>query len=223
MFDWDWTGAENGYRRAIELNPSYALAHQWYAGFLGAMGRHEESINENKRAQELDPLSPIIGVDMGTNYISARKYDQAVEEFQKVLEMDPDYVVARAFLGIAYAGLEMYDEAITEIKTAQTLSGGENTLMKVFLGMVYALSGKKGEAHTLLYEVIELSRETYVSAWGISLIYVGLDQKEQALEWLEKAHSERDHWMTSLKVLPIMDSLRSEPRFKELLKKMDLD
>ncbi|TET25767.1 MAG: hypothetical protein E3J76_01025, partial [Candidatus Aminicenantes bacterium] len=92
-YDWDWKGAEREYRRAIELNPNYATAHQWYAGYLGAMGRHDESIAENKQAQELDPLSPIIGADLGTNFISARQYDQAIEEFQKVLEMDPDYIV----------------------------------------------------------------------------------------------------------------------------------
>ncbi len=222
-YDWDWKGAEREYRRAIELNPNYATAHQWYAGYLGAMGRHDESIAENKQAQELDPLSPIIGADLGTNFISARQYDQAIKEFQKVLEMDPDYIVAHLFLGMAYAGKEMYDEAIAALQKAQSLSGDDDSLMNVFLGVIYSLSGKKDEAKKVLNKVIELSKHSYVSPWGISLIYVGLGQKDQAFEWLEKAYDERDHWMSSLKVLPIFDSIRSDPRFIALLKKMNLE
>jgi serine/threonine-protein kinase len=222
-YDWDWEGAEREYRRAIELNPNYATAHQWYAGYLGAMGKHDESITENKQAQELDPLSPIIGADLGTNFISARQYDQAITEFQKVLEMDPDYIIAHLFLGMAYAGKEMYDEAIAEVKKAQSHSDDDGSLMKVLLGVIYSLSGKKDEAKKVLNEMLELSKHSYVSPWGISLIYVGLDQKDQAFEWLEKAYEERDHWMSSLKVLPILDSIRSDPRFIALLKKMGFE
>ncbi len=222
-YDWDWKGAEREYRRAIELNPSYATAHQWYAGYLGARGRHDESIAENKQAQELDPLSPIIGADLGINFISARQYDQAIEEFQKALEMDPNYIVAHLFLGLAYTGKEMYDEAIAELQKAQTLSGDDDSLITVFLGVIYSLSGKKDEAKKILNEVIELSKHSYVSPLCISLIYVGLGQKDQAFEWLEKAYDERDHWMSSLKVLPILDSIRSDPRFIALLKKMGLE
>ena len=187
------------------------------------MGRHDESIAENKQAQELDPLSPIIGADLGINFISARQYDQAIEEFRKVLEMDPDYIVAHLFLGMAYAGKEMYDEAIAELQKAQSLSGDDDSLMNVFLGVIYSLSGKKDKAKKVLNKLIELSKHSYVSPWGISLIYVGLGQKDQAFEWLEKAYDERDHWMSSLKVLPILDSIRSDPRFIALLKKMGFE
>jgi len=222
-YDWDWEGAEREYKRAIELNPSYATAHQWYAGYLRAMGRHEESIAENKKAQELDPLSPSIGTALGTNFISARQYDQAIEELQKVFEMDPDYMVAHFFMGLAYTGKGMYKEAIAEAQKALDLSGGEDTLIKAFLGVLYSLSGKRDEAKNVLDELYELSKQKYVSSWAIALIYAALGQKDQAFEWLEKAYEERDHWLPSIKVLPLLDSLRSDPRFKALLKKMDLE
>jgi len=222
-YDWDWEGAEREYKRAIEFNPSYATAHQWYAGYLGAMGRHNESIAANKRAQELDPLSPIIGADLGMNFISARQYDQAIEEFEKVLEMDPDYVVAHFFLGLAYAGKKMYDEAIAEAQKALELSGGDDSLIKVFLGVIYSLSGRKDEAKKILDELFEMSKQKHVTPFGIALIYTGLDQKDQAFAWLEKAYEERDQWMPSFKVNPMLDSLRSDPRFKVLLKKMGLE
>ena len=222
-YDWDWEGAEKEYKRALELNPSYAMAHLWYAGFLGAMGRHEESIAENKRALELDPLSPIIGADLGTNYLSARQYDMAIEEFHKVLEMDPDYFVANLFLGLAYLGKERYEEAIFEIQKALKLSGGSDSLMNVFLGAAYAFSGKRDKAGEILNQLLRQSKDNYISPWGIALIYVGLNRKDKAFEWLEKAYKERDHWMTSLKVLQFLDDLRPDARYKSLFEKMNFD
>jgi len=222
-FEWDWEGAEREYKRAIELNPSFAIAHQWYAGFLGAMERHDESIAENRLAQQLDPLSPIIGTDLGLNYISARLYDKAEEEFLKVLEMEPDSVITHIFLSLAYTGMERYREAITVAQKAEALSGGENLLVKVFLGVIYSLSEKKDEAEKIVNELRDLAEKRYVSPWGIALIYVGLEQNDKAFEWFKKAYEKRDHWMTSLKVLPILDNLRPDPRFKALMKKMDLD
>ena len=222
-YDWDWKEAEREYKRAIELNPSYATAHQWYAGFLGAMGRHDESIAENKRAQELDPLSPIIGTDLGTNFCSARQYDKAIEELHKVLEMDPNYIVAHIFLGVAYAGKEMYNEAISELKKASDLSGGDESLIKVFLGVIYSLSGRKDEAEKVLEEMIELSKQRFISPYFIAIINAGLGQNDEVFKWLEKAYEERDHWMPSLKVFPVLDSVRSDPRFKALLVKMNLE
>jgi len=222
-YDWDWLAAESKYKRAIELNPSYATVHQWYAEYLSYMGRHDESIAEAKRAQELDPLSIIINNDLGQVLYYARQYDRAIEQLQKVLELDPDFIIAHFFLAFLYAQKAMYEEAIAEVQKAMNLSGGGDLLMVAQLGTIYSSSGRRDEAKKVLDELYQLSKQRYVSPFYIALIYVGLRQKNQAFEWLEKAYEERDHWLETLKVHPMLDSLRSDPRFTKLLKKMRLE
>jgi len=222
-YDWDWLAAESKYKRAIELNPSYATVHQWYAEYLSYMGRHDESIAEAKRAQELDPLSIIINNDLGQVLYYARQYDRAIEQLQKALELDPDFIIAHFFLAFLYAQKAMYGEAIAEVQKAMNLSGGGDLLMVAQLGTIYSSSGRRDEAKKVLDELYELSKQRYVSPFYIALIYVGLRQKNQAFEWLEKAYEERDHWLETLKVHPMLDSVRSDPRFTALLKKMGLE
>jgi tetratricopeptide (TPR) repeat protein len=223
FYDWDWLAAEREYKRAIDCNASYASVHHRYAEYLSYMGRHEESIAEIKRAQELDPLSLVINAVVGEVYYFARQYDQGIEALQRTIEMDPSFVVAHFLLAFAYAQKAMYDEAIAEAQKAVELSGGGIPLFVALLGTIYSYSGKRDEAEKVLDQLYKLSKQRYVSPFYIALIYVGMGQKDQAFEWLEKAYDEHDHAMETLKVDPMLDSVRSDPRFKAMLKKMGLD
>ncbi len=222
-YEWDWPAAESKYKRAIEINPSYATARQWYAEYLSYMGRYDESIAEAKRAQELDPFSMIINTDLGQVLYYARQYDQAIEQLQKTLELDPNFIVAHFFLALLYAQKAMNDEATAEAQKARALSGGDDSLMLAHLGAIYSFSGRSDEAKKVLDQLHQLSKHRYVSPFYTALIHKGLGQKDQALEWLEKAYKKRDHWLETLKVHPWFDSLRSDPRFIELLRKMGLE
>jgi serine/threonine protein kinase/Tfp pilus assembly protein PilF len=221
-YDWDWLAAEREYRKAIELNPSYSTAYQWYAEYLGHMGRHHESIAMGKRALELDPLSPIIGANLAAFFLFARQYDQAIEGCQKVLEIDSDFMTAHWILGLAYAEKQMYDEAVSQIQKAVDLSGGNDSPLLGWLGAIFSRSGKKDQAKKILVDLFEVSKRRYVSPFSIALNYLGLGQKDKTFEWLEKAYQERDHWMVSVRS-PLFDGLRSDPRFKALLKKVELE
>jgi serine/threonine protein kinase/Tfp pilus assembly protein PilF len=222
-YEWDWPAAESKYRRAIELNPSYATAHQWYAEYLSYMGRHDESVAEAKRAQELDPFSMIINTDLGQVLYYARQYDQAIEQLQKTLELDPNFIVAHFFLAFVYAQKAMNDKAIAEAQRAMDLSARDHSLILAQLGATYSYSGRRDDAKKVLDELHQLSNQRYVSPFYMALIYMGLGQKDQAFEWLERAYKERDHWLETLKVHPWLDSLRSDPRFTALLKRIGLE
>jgi len=222
-YDWDWTSAEKEYKRAIELNPRYAVAHQWYGGYLTVMGRGDEAIAERKRAVELEPLSPTINFELGLAFYYARDYDQAIEQFQKTLEVDQNFPAAHNFLPAAYEQKGMYSEAITEFKKAIPLTGkGEWTLSKAGLGHVYAVTGKKSEARTLLDELKRASARKYVPANSIALIYAGLGEQDQAFAWLDKAYEQRAFQMQWIKIDPRWDSLRSDPRFPDLMRRIGL-
>jgi TolB-like protein/DNA-binding winged helix-turn-helix (wHTH) protein/Flp pilus assembly protein TadD len=222
-YDWDWTSAEKEYKRAIELNPRYATAHQWYGGWLDLMGRSNEAIAERKRALELEPLSLIINFELGLAFYYARDYDQAIEQFQKTLELDQNFGPAHLFLPAAYEQKGMYGEAIAEFKNAIPLKGGgEPSLSKAGLGYVYAVTGKKSEARTVLNELKQASEQEYVPANSIALIYAGLGEKDQAFAWLDKGYEQRAFQMQWIKLDPRWDSLRSDPRFKDLMRRVGL-
>ena len=222
-YDHDWLGAEREFQRALELNPSYSTAHQWYAEYLALMGRHDESIIMGKCALELDPLSPIVATNLAGFYWLARKYDEAIERYQKILEMEPDFMAAHLWLGLTYAEKGLYNEALAEFQKGIELSGGHDSPFLGWLGRVYCWTGKKKQAEIVLESEIERSKKMYISPFGIAVIYLGLGQNEQAFEWLEKAYEEKDHWMAALKVYSMFDSVRSDPRFTSLLKKMGLE
>ena len=222
VFDWDWLEAEREFKRAIELNPRYPTAHQWYAEYLMKVGRHNEAIAEIKRAQELDPLSLIINAIGGYVFFFARQYDEAIEQSRKTLEIDMNFYPAHLNLGWAYEQKGMFEEAITEFQKAIRLSGGSSLPLRN-LGHAYAMSGRKSEAKEILNELMELSKQSYDQSYGIALIYTGLGEKDQALEWLENVYKERSGGMAILKVDPRMDGLRDNPRFTELLKKIGLE
>ncbi len=220
-YDWDWPNAEKEYKRAIELNPRYATAHQWYGGYLSVMGRSNEAIAERKRAVELEPLSLVINFELGLAFYYDRDYDRAIEQFQKTLELDQNFPAAHNFLPAAYEQKGMYNEAIAEFKKAIPLTAGsEWSLSKAGLGHVYGLSGKRNEARTLLDDLKQLSAQEFVPATSIAFIYAGLGEKDQAFVWLDKGYEQRAFRMQWIKLDPRWDSLRSDPRFVDLMRRM---
>jgi TolB-like protein/DNA-binding winged helix-turn-helix (wHTH) protein/Flp pilus assembly protein TadD len=220
VYDWDWSAAEKEFKRATELNPGYATAHQLYSYFLSGMGRHDEALAHAKRAQELDPLSAVIAGHLGITSYLADQYDQAIEEYQKAINMHPNFARTHADLGQAYVQKGMYAEAIAANRKAVELSGGDAMRMAI-LAHANALSGRRGEALSILNELKVLSKQGYVQPLAVAMIYVGLGENDQALEWLEKGYDVRDGDMILLKVAPHWDPLRSDPRFQSLLRRLN--
>ncbi|HEX8143688.1 MAG TPA: tetratricopeptide repeat protein [Pyrinomonadaceae bacterium] len=218
-FDWDWSGAEREYKRAIELAPNYATAHHWYGIYLRATGRHAEALTEIKDALELDPLSLIINTDLGTQLYLMWQYDLAIEQFRKTLEIDNNFVPAHFRLGLAYEQKGMLEEALGEFQHTTNLCGGDP---EPLLGHIHAVQGRREEAEKIIDDLKEVSKKRYVSAYGIALIYVGLKEYDLAFEWLEKAYDDRDGGLLTLKVEPLWDGLRSDPRFADLLWRIGL-
>ena len=222
-YDWDWPGAEKEYKRAIELDPRYAIAHQWYSGCLEALGRNTEMMAERKIAQELDPLSLTTNFALGLSLYYGRHYDQAIEQFQKTLELEPNFPPVLIFLPAAYEQQGKFDQAIAEFQKGRDLQeGGERYLTLGGLGHAYALSGKKTEALAVLNELKQKSQQKYVPADSIALVCVGLGDKDQAFAWLEEAYKQHAFQIQFLRLEPRWDSLRSDPRFGALVRRMGL-
>jgi serine/threonine protein kinase/tetratricopeptide (TPR) repeat protein len=221
IFDRDWTGAETDFRRALQLNPGYATGHHWYADYLTALGRFDEAGAEIRRAQELDPFSSIINRDIAWPYYFARRYDDAIAQSRKVLATDPGLMPALTLLGRAYEQKGMYDEAVATLQKAVTDSGG-NTASKAMLAHVYASKGQADEARRMLAELVGGMRQTYVSPYSIATIYAALGETDQAFVWLRRATDEHSSDLAYVKVDPKLDRLRPDPRFADLLKKMNL-
>lgn len=220
-YEWDWSGAERSYRRAIELNPNYATAHHWYGNLLSDLGRTDESLSEKKRALQLDPLSLVINADYGNMMYMARQYDAAEKQLRATLELDPQFVLAHEFLAFNYQAQKKYPQAIAELNQALKLAPqAPETLAE--LGHAQALAGNTKEAEAYLNKVLALSAGRYVVAFDIAMLYSGLNRKAEALDWLEKAMEERSYQVTSLNVDPRVDSLRGEPRFQALVERLGL-
>jgi tetratricopeptide (TPR) repeat protein len=210
-FDWDWKGAEKEHKRAIELSPSYATAHQWYGEFLTMMERFDEGLEEIKRAQALDPLSLIINAVGGWFFYFARDYDKGIDQCKKTLEMDPDFRPAHANLMLNYLGKGMYQEALREAQTTNNLGA---------VAEIYAMMNRQEEARRLLAGILKHSQ---VFELEIADAYFRLGENEEGRKWLEKAYDERSYYMTLLKVSPLYDYIRSDPRFQALLKKVGFE
>jgi len=220
-YDWDWSAAETEFRRGIELNPNSANAHHWYSHYLMAMGRTNESLAESKRALELDQLSLIMNTHLGWHYFMAHQFDLAIEQLRKTIEMDPNYGLAHWYLGLAYEQSAMYAQAAAELQTAKDLLK-KNVGIEAGIGRVDALSGKRAEAEKVIDELKDRSKQIYVSSYHIASIYASLGDKDRAFEWLQGAYKERSDSLVYLKVDPKMDSLRSDPRFTDLLRSVGL-
>ncbi len=218
---WDWAGAEQEYRRALELNPSNVMARMWYAEYLGCLGRRSEAIAEAERAQLLDPLALVVAVTLGRHgYSFARQYDRAVQELRETVRTDPDFWMAHLYLGFTYMYQERFGEALAEFALAQQLE--QNGDMLAGTGYALGRSGRKAEARQVLAEIMKLRRGRYLQAVVVALVHIGLGEKDEAFFWLEEAFTERAQWLTEIKVDPAFDSLRADRRFEELLQRMGL-
>jgi serine/threonine protein kinase/Tfp pilus assembly protein PilF len=219
-YEWDWTGAEKEFKRAIELDPNSATAHLWYGDFLANTGRLEEGMRETKRAQEFDPLSLIINTTMGWQYYLSHQYVQAVEQLRKALEIDQRFSPARRMLEEVYAQMGKHKEAVAEREKVLSLSG--NPELAASIEEDFSRSGYKGVLQSWLDGLTEISKHRYVSAYSISEAYMRMGEKEKAFDSLEKAYDEHDSGLVSVAVDPLFDSVRSDGRFRDLLKRMRL-
>jgi eukaryotic-like serine/threonine-protein kinase len=219
-FEWDWTGAETEFRRAIELNPNSATAHHWYGEYLANMGRTEEGLRETKKAQELDPLSLIINTTLGWQLHLAHRSDQAVEQLRKVLDIDAKFTPARRVLEAVYAQTGKQKEAVEEREKVVSLSGSPE--LAASIAEDFSKLGYKGVQQSWLDGLTEISKHGYVSSYSIAEGYMRLGQKDKAFQWLEKAYEEHDSGLVSVGVEPMFDPVRSEPRFKDIVRRMKL-
>ena len=215
-YEWDFKGAEAAFRRAIELSPNHATAHHWYGEFLVLMGRSEDGFKELKLAQDADPLSLIINSDLGKMYFFTGQSDNAIHQLKKTIDMDPQFPVAHLFLAMAYKQKGMMSDAIAELEREEHIPSSR-AVFKFVLGYMYAEAGRRAEALRILDELQEPRPDRFAPAYGIALIHVGLDQKDEAFAWLEKARMDREPFLRYIKVDPNFDKLRSDPRFSELL------
>ena len=220
-YEWDLPGAEREFKRAIELNPSYASAHQWYGLLLMSRGQTEQALAETKRAQQLDPLSLIVDMGLGGLYIYARRFDEAIAYLEKVRELHPEAFQPDSNLSYVYEIKGMRDEAVASYLKSRTLAGDSAERIAA-LKTAYAVSGWKGYLQKRVDEMKEHARQKrYISPFSVALIYAQMGEKNQALAWLEKTYEERNYRLLFIKVDARLDSLRSEPRFLELVKRID--
>jgi len=219
-YDWDWAGAEKSFRRAIELNPNYSYGHYVYALLLSALGRHTEAIHESRRAQESDPVSLLVNSVAGLVYCFARQFGTAEEQLRKALQLDPNFMFAHWILGgICLVSMGRYDEAIAELQTAIALS--ENVAHpRGLLGYAYAKAGRKDDALRVLEELDELSKRRYVAPSSRAFPYIGLGDARWS-QALEEAYQQRSSSLVWVRVFPHWDDLRAQPRFQDLLRRMN--
>ena len=219
-YDFDFSQANREFQRAIELNPNYATGHQQYGNnTLSALGRFDEAIAEGKRAVELDPLSLVINADLGMNYYYARRYDEAITQLRKTLEMDPGYYYAHVDLGQVLAAKRAFGEAISEYQKARALN--DDPFVLGLLGHAYASSGNKTEALKILDQLKEVSRQRYVSTYSFAIVYLALNDKQEAVRWLEQSYQDRAGadigW---IRVDSLLDPLHGDPGFEALAEKI---
>jgi serine/threonine-protein kinase len=220
-FDWNWPEAEKEFKRAIELNPNSAVAHHWYSYFLAVVWeRFDDALAENRLAQELDPCSPMVNCTIGDLYCFKHQYERGVEQYRRTLRLDPNFVIAHLSLGDAYTEQGLYAEAIAAYHMVQELSEDRRALES--LGYVYGASGQRTKALRILEELRELAERRRVSPFCIAIIHVGLGERDQAFQWLERALGTHDGYLVLLKVDPRMKSLRPDPRFADLLRGVGL-
>jgi Tfp pilus assembly protein PilF len=218
FYDWDRVGAEKEYRRAIELKPKYATAHQWFGNHLSSQKRFDEGIVVLRRAEELDPLSMIIGTNVGDTLQYLDKYDEAIAQYKRTILRDPGFAYAHMALGTAYGSKGLCQEAIAETREAIRL----NYAGKGYLGLWLAKSGKRDEAVKLRGELEQEAARGYVSDYSFALIHIGLGDKQEALNRLEKEMLGRSEMASYFAIQTELNDLRAEPRFKAMLKRLNL-
>jgi serine/threonine-protein kinase len=219
--DWDWSGAEKEFKRALDINPSGSDAHNQYGFYLASMGQFDEAVSQMRRAQELDPISLVNITALGQVLYMARRYDEAMEQCRNALEMDPNLGFAHWLLGLAYMQKGMYEPAILALQKSIPLSG-DSPDEPESLALAYAMSGRTGEAQKILEELKQQAKRRYTSPSMIAVLYAALGKKDQAFALLDQAYDERDNLLVLLKVEPVFDPLRSDPRFTALRRRVGL-
>ena len=217
-YDWDWTGAESDYRKAIDLNPNYATAHDGLAMLLCARERFDEAIEQVTRAGDLDPLSLIIAVHAGWPFYFARDYESAIRRFRKALELDEHFIPAHGWLGMALGQQRRYDEALTSYERA--LAVERVPILAAMLGHTHAIAGHRDKAEWVLQALQADAKTRYISPYDLAVIHAGLGDRELALRELRAAYDDRSTWTVFLRVDPRLDSLRGEPEFIEIARKL---
>ncbi|MBL8125233.1 MAG: hypothetical protein JNJ39_14110 [Blastocatellia bacterium] len=216
-YDWDWEAAQKEWKRANELDPSFPSPYPIYSA---AMGRYEEAAKQQQAMLQHFPLDLLLNMDAAGIFLSAGRLDESIAQSRKALEIDPDSWWSHQTLGLAYERKKQYTEAIAELQKARLSDTNPSSLG--YLGYVYGAAGKRPEAEKVLGELKELSNRRYVSPFYTACIYAGLNDKENAFAWLERAYQEKSPWMPLLKMQTVLDNLRDDPRFKDLLKRMNL-
>jgi TolB-like protein/Flp pilus assembly protein TadD len=221
FYDWDWKGAESEFLQAIRLYPDYAPAHIWYGMLLTIKGRFDESLREIKKAQELEPLESLYNTMVGWSYYMARRFDDSIEILKKVIDTDPNFTMAYWYLAGSYLGINKLDDAIIAAQKLVRLSGGALFAL-ASLGVAYSSAGMKQEMLNVLKQMQEVSKHHYQSPHNMALAQLGTGDHDKLLDYLEQAYSERESMMVFLAVTPIFDSVRNQPRFQKILRKMGL-
>ncbi|MBI3005652.1 MAG: protein kinase [Ignavibacteriales bacterium] len=221
-YEWDWAGAEQEFKRALDLNPSHSDIRHDYAHYLMAMGRNNEALEESRRAVEIDPFTPILTACLGWHYMSAQQYEKAITQLHEGLKLDPEGFWWHIILGWCYEQQKKYREAIAAFQLAVKYSGG-SSLAQGALGHAYAVSGRTAEGRSILTRLLEQSKKTYVSAYDIASIYVGLGDNERTFEWLEKAYNERSSYLIHISWDPRFERLHDDPKFRQVLKNMGFE
>ena len=220
-YEWNWEEAEKNFKRAIVLNPNYVNAHHWYSFSLSLTGRHQEALAEMKEAVQLDPLSLILNANLGYTLYVGRKYDEAIEQLKNTIDLDPNFAITYQYLGYAYEMKGNYARSIEALKKATSLAP-DNLTFYADLARAYAVSDQNSEAEKMLNQLQRLSSQQYVAGFDIASIYTGMGEKDKAVEWLNKAYDEHSDNITYIKMEPRFDSLRSDPRFIELIRRVRL-
>lgn len=218
MYHYDFLAAEREFERALEINPRYATGHHLFGLYLSMMGHYEEAYTEFQRAFRLDPLTVTQSL-LGFNYLYSRRYDQALSQFTRTLELAPDEGPAQCGLGWAYSCKALHEPAIAALRKGLDLWPGSTP--RTWLGEALATAGYRDDAHRILEQMLALSKERYVTPYGIARIYNALGMKDDALRWLDTAYHQQAEWMLLLKVDPCFDDLRSEARFQDLMRRMN--
>lgn len=219
-FDWDWAGASEAFRRAIELNPNDPIAHQWHAVYLLAAGRPDDAMHEIRIAQRLDPLSLAINTDVGFHHYHNGRYAEAIAQLQSVLGMKGDFGLAHLWLARSYLEIGRFDQSLASTASAEAAAPEWPVLMAA-RGYTLGVMGRTDKARAVRDEMDRLSARLFVTSYGVALVHAGLGEKEQAFGWLDKAFAERSHWLVWLRLDPRWETLRGDSRFAKLVERMN--
>jgi len=229
-YDWDWLGAQSDFQQALKLNAKYPTAHQWYASYLMQMGKFSLAKAEIEEAHKLDPLSPIISSNSGLYSYYEHNYDDAIAKYKLTLQSDPDFWVARHYLALAYVQKGMHEDAIKELRSLikAPASGpvpdeviANETEASASLGFAYGMAGKRAEAQEILHKLEALAQRRYVTGLYFAIVYAGLKDNDHAIEYLNKAYEDRHPGLVLIRIEPMFDALRSDERFKQLVKRFE--